>query len=130
MRSHFVKEAICDPGKITVTSVDEKLLKKTVDYIVAHMSETSVKVETLSREIGLSRVHFYRKIKALTNLTAVEFIRTIRLKRAASLLEQKKLSVKEVADLVGFDDPEYFTKCFKKHFGVLPSDYMKNGARF
>ena len=126
MRNHFVNEMICNPAKVTVTSIDEKLLKKAVDYITENISVKTISVEKLSAEIGLSRVHFYRKIKALTNLTALEFIRSIRLKRAASLLEQKKLSVKEVADMAGFQDPEYFSKLFKTNFGVLPSDYTGN----
>ena len=88
MRNHFVNEMICDPEKITVTSTDEKLLKKAVDYITQNLSAKSVSVEKLSSEIGLSRVHFYRKIKAFTNLSAVEFIRSIKLKNAALLLEQ------------------------------------------
>lgn len=126
MRSHFVKEAICDPGKITVTSIDEKLLKKAVDYITDNISDNSLSVEKLSREIGLSRVHFYRKIKALTNLTAVEFIRNIRLKRAAAILSQGKLTIKEVAAMAGFEDIDYFRKSFKKQFGVKPSDFHRN----
>ena len=126
MRNHFIKEAICDPAKITVTSIDEKLLRKAVDFITKNISDKSIGVEKLSSEIGLSRVHFYRKIKALTNLTAVEFIRSIRLKRAASLLEQKKLSVKEVADMVGFEDTDYFRNSFRKQFGINPSEYPKN----
>jgi AraC-like DNA-binding protein len=71
----------------------------------------------------MSRVHFYRKIKALTNQTAVEFIRDIRLKRAASMLEQNKLSIKEIQNMVGFEDPDYFRDCFKGKYGVTPSEY-------
>ncbi len=126
MRTHFIKEAICDPAKISVSSIDEKLLKKAANFITENISDKSISVEKLSSEIGLSRVHFYRKIKALTNLTAVEFIRSIRLKRAANLLEQKKLSVKEVAGMVGFEDIEYFRKSFRKQFGINPSEYPKN----
>ena len=123
LREHFKREAICDPGSITVTSIDEKLLKKAVDYITENISEPSVNVNTLSEYLGLSRVHFYRKIKALTNQTAVEFIRSVKLKRAATLLSQGKLSVKEVQNMVGFDDTDYFRKCFKEQYGVNPSEY-------
>ncbi|WP_372774254.1 two-component regulator propeller domain-containing protein [Mangrovibacterium sp.] len=125
IRNHFTRETIFDPAKITVTSVDERLLKKAVDYIGEHMTDASLSVEKLSSELGLSRVHLYRKIKALTNLTAVEFIRSIRLKRAAMLLQENKLNVNEVSYLVGFDDVDYFRRCFKQQFGVAPSEYTK-----
>ncbi len=106
-----------------MTSIDEKLLNKAVNYITENISDPSINVNTLSEHVGLSRVHFYRKIKALTNQTAVEFIRTVRLKRAASLLIQDKISVKEVQFMVGFEDAGYFRDCFKRHFGVTPSEY-------
>lgn len=125
LRNHFAYEMICDPAKISVTSVDEKLLKKAVEYIGEHMSDASLSVESLSSELGLSRVHLYRKIKALTNLTAVEFIRSIRLKRAGALLQENKLNVNEVRVLVGFDDVDYFRNCFRQQFGTSPSEYAK-----
>jgi signal transduction histidine kinase/DNA-binding response OmpR family regulator len=125
MRSHFEREAILRPENITVTSVDEKLLKKAVDYINNNLSNPSISVEKLSSELGLSRVHFYRKIKSLTNLTAVDFIRTIRLKSAAMLLQQNKLTIKEIQNRVGFESADYFRKSFKEHFGVSPSEYAR-----
>ena len=123
IQEHFKREAICDPGSITLTSVDEKILKKAVDYISENISDSSINVNKISAHVGLSRVHFYRKIKALTNQTAVEFIRNIRLKRATTLLAQNKLSVKEVRNMVGFEDADYFRECFKEQFGVTPSEY-------
>lgn len=123
IQEHFKREAICDPGSITVTSVDEKILKKAVDYITANISDPSINVNKISAHVGLSRVHFYRKIKALTNQTAVEFVRNVKLKRAAFLLSQDKISVKEVRNMVGFEDADYFRDCFKNQFGVSPSEY-------
>jgi AraC-like DNA-binding protein len=75
--------------------------------------------------LGLSRVHLYRKIKALTNLTAVEFVRSIRLKRAASLLQENRFNINEISAMVGMDDVDYFRICFKKQFGYSPSEYAK-----
>ena len=124
MRQYFERESILNPESITVTSVDERLLKKAMDYIVTNISDPSISVEKLSQELGLSRVHFYRKIKSLTNLTAVEFIRNIRLKRAANLLEQDKLTVKEVQNMVGFESADYFRNCFKEQYGCSPSEYL------
>ena len=125
MRQHIHREALSDPGKITVTSLDEKLLKKAVDYINNNISDSTLSVEKLSNEIGLSRVHFYRKIKALTNQTAVEFIRNVRLKRAAWLLQQNKFNINEVRQMVGIEDEEYFRKCFIDQDGKTPSEYQK-----
>jgi ligand-binding sensor domain-containing protein/signal transduction histidine kinase/CheY-like chemotaxis protein/AraC-like DNA-binding protein len=126
IQEHFKREAICDPGSITLTSVDEKILKKAMDYIIENMANPSISVTKISAHVGLSRVHFYRKMKALTNQTAVEFIRNVRLKRAATLLSQNKLSVKEVRNMVGFEDANYFRDCFKEQFGVTPSDYTES----
>lgn len=123
VQEHFKREAICDPGSVTLTSVDEKILQKAMDYIIENISDPTISVTKISGHVGLSRVHFYRKIKALTNQTAVEFIRNVRLKRAASLLLQNKLSVKEVRNMVGFEDADYFRECFKEQFGVTPSEY-------
>jgi ligand-binding sensor domain-containing protein/signal transduction histidine kinase/DNA-binding response OmpR family regulator len=126
IHEHFKREAICDPGSVTLTSVDEKILKKAVDYITENMADSSINVNKISAHVGLSRVHFYRKIKALTSQTAVEFIRNIRLKRAATLLRQNKLSVKEARNMVGFEDADYFRDCFKEQFGVTPSEYTSD----
>jgi signal transduction histidine kinase/DNA-binding response OmpR family regulator len=123
LRSYFHKEAILEPENVTVTSVDERLLKKAVDYITQNIENSSISVEQLSQELGLSRVHLYRKIKALTNLTAVDFIRSIRLKRAAMFMQQGKLTIKEVQNMVGFENPNYFRNCFKEQFGMSPSEY-------
>jgi len=123
LRSYYQRSAIMEPEIITVTSVDERLLKKAVDYINNNITNTSIGVEELSNELGLSRGHFYRKIKALTNLTAVDFIRSVRLKRAAMILQQGKLSIKEVQVMVGFEGADYFRKCFKTQFGMTPSEY-------
>ncbi|MNI96801.1 Virulence regulon transcriptional activator VirF [compost metagenome] len=73
----------------------------------------------------MSRVNFYKKILALTNKTPSEFIRFIRLKRAAELLEKSQMYVGEVAFLVGFNEPKYFRKYFKEEFGVTPNEYKK-----
>ena len=123
LRQYFGREAILKPENITVTSVDERLLKKAMDFIIDHIEDPTISVEKLSQELGLSRVHFYRKIKSLTNLTAVEFIRSIRLKRAAGILAQGKLTIKEVQNRVGFENADYFRNCFKAQFGMTPSEY-------
>ena len=106
-------------------SVDEKFLTKVGEVIEENISEPEFSVEFLASETNLSTVHLYRKMKALTGRTPNEFIRSFRMKRATQLLQQKKLMISEVAYAVGFNDPKYFRKCFKKAFGVSPSEYEK-----
>jgi DNA-binding response OmpR family regulator len=122
------KKLILEPKEISITSLDEKFLKKVLEVIEQNMSESTFRVETLGKELQMDSEAVYRKIKALTGSTAVEFIRNIRLKRAAQLLRQKKLTVAEVTYNVGFNDLQYFRTCFKKQFGVSPSEYMGSGS--
>ena len=89
------------------------------------MDNSEYNVEQLSADMGMSRMNLYRKLQAITGQTPTEFIRTIRLKRAAQLLQDGKLNVSEVADRVGFSSSSYFTKCFKEQFGVLPTQYSE-----
>ena len=77
----------------------------------------------------MSRMQLYRKLKALTGQSANEFIRTIRLKRAAQMLEQNQLTIAEITYEVGFNDLQYFRECFKKQFGATPSEYMQKQIR-
>lgn len=125
LKVQFGKGPALIPENISITSVDEKLMKKAIDFINEHIADSDLTVEKVAGEVGLSRVHFYRKIKALTNMSAVEFIRRIRLERAAQLLSTGKLNVSEVRYSVGIQDTEYFRKSFKDHFGQSPSDYAK-----
>ena len=83
-------------------------------------------VEDFSRDMFMNRVTLYRKILSLTGKTPIEFIRSIRLKRAAQLLEKSGLSIAEIAYEVGFNNPKNFTKFFKEEFKVLPSQYASN----
>jgi signal transduction histidine kinase/ligand-binding sensor domain-containing protein/CheY-like chemotaxis protein len=122
LRAKFSRQLMV-PEEVTITSVDEKLLKRTIDYIQEHMSDPDLNVEKVAAEVGMSRVHFYRKIRALTDLSPVAFIRRIRLEKAAQLLQTGKLNVSEVRYAIGIQDPNYFRKVFKQHFGTSPSDY-------
>ena len=93
--------------------------------IEEHIDNSEYNVEQLSTDMGMSRMNLYRKLQAITGQTPTEFIRTIRLKRAAQLLQDGKLNVSEVADRVGVSSSSYFTKCFKEQFGVLPTQYTE-----
>ena len=88
-----------------------------------HLEDGEYGVEQLARDLCMERTGLYKKLTALTDTTPVAFIRSIRLRRAAALLQEGKLTVNEIAEQTGFSSPSYFTKCFKKEFGVLPSEY-------
>lgn len=123
LRERYRQEISLQPQDISLSSPDQQFLNKVMDFIERNMMEPSLSVEELGKEVGISRVTLYRKIKALTNQTAIEFIRTIRLKRAAQLLEKNNYNVSEVAYIVGFSDIDYFRRCFKEQFGHTPKEY-------
>jgi signal transduction histidine kinase/ligand-binding sensor domain-containing protein/DNA-binding response OmpR family regulator len=123
LRERFTQDITLSPKDIAVTSADERFLKRAMGIIEKYMSEPGFGVDVFGKEIGLSHSQLHRKIRALTNLSPVEFIRTLRLKRAASLLEQEYGNVAEIAYEVGFNNPSYFAECFRKLFGKSPSEY-------
>ena len=110
-------------------SEDQLFLDKISTIIKNRMSDTSFKVGELEREIGMSHMQLYRKLKALTDQSANEFIRSVRLQHAATLLRTTHLNVNEVAYQTGFNSPSYFIKCFRKQFGVLPKVYGTEGKK-
>ena len=108
-----------------ILSADEKLLERLVKCINDNLDNPDLTSEYLASEVGLSRVHPYRKLKELTNQSATNYIRNIRLTKAAELLRQKKCSISEVAYLVGYRTPNHFSTAFKELYGVSPSEYVK-----
>ncbi len=114
-----------EPSEIEVVSHDEIFLKKTKEIIEKNISNSDFNVNQLSSEVGVSRAGVYRKLKALTNLSVNVLIRDMRIKRAAQVLSQNKMYVNEVAFLVGFNDVQYFRKCFRKMYHMTPSEYAE-----
>jgi AraC-like DNA-binding protein len=88
------------------------------------MSNPGFSVDRLAKEIGMSRVHLYKKLTSLTGKSPIEFIRVIRLKRAARLLEKSQMSIAEIAYQVGFNNPKYFARYFREEYRMLPSEYV------
>jgi signal transduction histidine kinase/AraC-like DNA-binding protein len=126
LRERFSKDARLEPKDIAVTSPDEKFLNRTMDIIEENLGDCEFEVSILADEVGMSRMQLFRKLKALTNQTPSEFIRTIRLKRAARLMEKKFGNVAEITYEVGFNNLSYFAKCFKEMYGKSPSEYVKS----
>ena len=119
-----------NPSEITITSLDEKLINKAIKYVEDNISRYELSVEELSSELGMSRVHFYKKMVSITGKTPIEFIRIIRLKRAAQYLRESQQNVSEIVYQTGFSNLKYFRKYFKEEFGMLPSEYQeKNGIQ-
>ena len=126
LREKFGKEITLDPLDIVITPVDEKFLTRAMDVIDTHMSDVSFDISEFSDKMNMSRSTLFRKLEALTNMSPVEFIRSLRLKRAATLLKQQYGNVSEVALEVGFSNPSYFTQVFKKAFSVTPAQFAKS----
>lgn len=125
LRQSFQQNIELQPSEIEVTSLDEKFLRKIKDITENKMHEPDFSVEKLSTEFGISRAHLYNKLLSLTGKTPIEYIRILRIRRAAQLLEKSQLTVMEIAYKVGFNDPRYFTKHFKSEYNMTPSQYAK-----
>jgi signal transduction histidine kinase/ligand-binding sensor domain-containing protein/DNA-binding response OmpR family regulator len=112
--------------EMNISSLDEELMQKAIRYIEKEIANPELSVERLSREMGMSRVNFYKKTMSITGKTPVELIRAIRMKHAATLLRKSQLRINEAAFKVGINDTKLFRKYFKEEYGVLPSDYMES----
>lgn len=111
--------------KISMKSGDEKLMEKVMKVINEHLADPDLNAEMLAVEVGMSRVHIYRKLKELTNLSVRDFIKNIRLQQAATLLaEDKKLTISEIAYATGYGNLSHFSSSFKERYGMSPKDYM------
>lgn len=106
------------------TSIDKEFINKVLAYIGENISNSGLSVEELANELNLSKSQSYRKIKSLTGQTPNELLRRIRLERAYQILETGSAFISEVGFKVGFSSASYFTKCFKAHFGKLPTDVV------
>jgi DNA-binding response OmpR family regulator len=126
LREKYRKEFLLEPAAVMVESADEKFLKRTRDIIETQLSDPDFSVEELGREVALSRMQLFRKIKNLTDQSPSEYIRNLRLKRAAQLIKSDYGNLAEITYEVGFNHPSYFAKCFKELYGVAPSEYAKN----
>ena len=118
-------EVLSTPKEIEAESWDEKLLADITKIIEDNVADPEMNVNNLSQLSGISTKQIYRRIKQLTGLTPVDYIRSIRMKKAAMLLAQRKFSVAEVMYLVGFSNHSYFAKCFQAKYGKTPKQFME-----
>jgi signal transduction histidine kinase/DNA-binding response OmpR family regulator len=125
LRQRYSQELVLRPKDIAVTNIDELFLEKVQEVLDKNLVESSFSTEDFSKAVGLSRMQLHRKIKALTGLTASEFIRSQRLKLAAELLKTSDINVSQIGYTVGFNNHSYFAKCFKEAYKCTPSAYAK-----
>ncbi len=128
LREKYSKEISLQPLDIQVEDREAQFIEKLIDIVEQHLDNSEFRVEQLQKEIGMSRMQLHRKLKALTNQSASEFIRNIRLEKASQLLAQKDVHVAEAAYQVGFTHLSYFAKCFKEKFGCTPSEYYTQAS--
>jgi YesN/AraC family two-component response regulator len=122
LRNDNLEEQVDD---IRLQSPDEKLMERIINTINEHISDPELSVDAIADQVGISRVHLHRKMKELTGQTPHNFIRNIRLKRAANLLSNQGMNVTEVMYACGFANSTSFSTVFKKFYGLSPRDYMK-----
>ena len=105
-------------------NMDDLFMKKFIHMIEENYADAEFNIEKGSEKLGLSRVHLYRKVKELSGITPVEFLRSFRLKRAVAMLRERSYTVSEVAYSTGFGSPAYFSKCFKSAYQITPSEFV------
>ena len=105
--------------------LDQKFIEKSIEIVKKNLDNANFSVEQFALEIGMSRSALFLKLKSVTGQSSSEFIRTIRINNAAKLIRSMKYSISEIIYMVGFSDPKYFRTCFKKQFGIRPSEYLK-----
>lgn len=124
LRDSFRKQILNEPTDNAILSMDEKFLLRVKQEVENNLDNWKLDADLLSQQVGISRIQLYRKLKGLTGQTVHEFIKKVRLKRAVQLLEKRKMKITEIAYSVGFSDLNYFSRCFRKEFGVAPSEYL------
>jgi len=126
MKEKYSRSVVVEPTEISITSVDEKFLKKAISIVEENIANPDYSVDTFSKDIGMSRSNLHRKFVGLTGHSPSGFIRTLRMKRAALLLTKGQLTVSEILFEVGIKSRSYFTKSFKEQFGCSPTDFVRN----
>ncbi len=123
---HYSKSLEVEPEKITFNAMDEELLKKAMKIVSDNLDNSEFSTDTFCTEMGMSRSNLHIKLKAITGESTIDFIRKIKFNEACKLLLDGRYNVAEVSTMVGFNTPSYFATSFKKYFGCLPTEYVKN----
>jgi signal transduction histidine kinase/ligand-binding sensor domain-containing protein/DNA-binding response OmpR family regulator len=129
LHEHFRKHGLFEIEEQKITSVDQKFLQRVLAAVAERMSEPAFGVEVLAEQMAVSRSLLLKKMEALTGEAPVELIKRMRLNKAATLIEARFGNAFQVALEVGFSSPSYFSKCFKRQFGVTPSEYHRGDVK-
>lgn len=124
-RKNFINTPLAHFKSVAMNKTDEEFLRKLHSTLMDNISENDLSVERIAEIMGISVSTLYRKVKALTDLNSVEYIRLTRLKKAAELLSEGNYRINEISYLVGFSSPSYFATCFQKQFGISPSQFIR-----
>jgi DNA-binding response OmpR family regulator len=125
LRDKYGKIISIAPSKVEANDPNEAFIKKALTIVEQHINDAEFTVDKLQKEMGMSRMQLHRKLKALTNFSASEFVRDLRLQRAAQLLAKNGINVADAAYICGFNSLSYFSQCFKEKYGVTPSHFEK-----
>ncbi len=125
LRRKFIKDPEASVNEISPSIHDERFLKNAYEIVEKYLVDPNFNIQMFSSEIGMSRAQLYRKINAVSGQSVNEFIRIVRLKKAADLLANSQSTISEIVEKVGFNSFAYFTKSFKDYFGVTPSKYKR-----
>ena len=128
LHSHFKEQGLFELDEKLITSIDQNFLRKTVEIINEHITDSSFGIEKFAENLNVSRSLLHKKLSALTGEPPGELIKRIRLNKAAELLKHNSGNITDISFEVGFNNPSYFTECFKKQFGVSPSHYHQNNS--
>jgi signal transduction histidine kinase/DNA-binding response OmpR family regulator len=128
LHEHFCKYGLVEIEEQNMTSLDQKFIQKSIEVINNNLSDTNLSVEFLSSHLSTSKSVLNKKLSALTGDTPAEFIKRLRLSKAAKLIEHSTGNISEIALEVGFSNPAYFAECFKKQFGISPSQYHNHSG--
>ncbi|OCX54101.1 hypothetical protein BEL04_07485 [Mucilaginibacter sp. PPCGB 2223] len=124
LKDTYSKQIQLTGKEVVAESTNLKLLNSIMKYIEDKLSDSDLSVEELSKHVGMSRGSLYYKLIELTGLTPIEYIRTVKLEKAAALLEISDYNVAQIAYMTGFGTPSYFSRMFKNKYGMVPSEYL------
>ena len=111
-----------------IVDTDETMMNTLMAFVEQRINDENLKVEEMAEAVGMGRTVFYEKIKELMGVSPSDFLREVRMQRAAQLLAKSRLNISEVAYAIGFTDPKYFAKCFKKQTGLTPTEYRNQNV--
>ena len=125
LQKQYSKSIRLEPSEIEITSSEEIFIEKAIALIEENLQNHKFSSDVLATEMNMSNSSLYRKLKSLTGSSTAEFIRMIRIKRAAQLLADKERTITEIAYGIGFNDLKHFRTVFQKHFGCSPSEFRE-----